>query len=110
MAWVDDRVWCHDKIVDLSDKAFRVWVHGIAYSSGMGTKGHLSTAHQRLIGTTPKIRAELMAADLWDANGSDGVVIHDWDEHNGKRDERRAKDRERKRLMRQKQFSGGGQP
>lgn len=107
MAWLDDRVWCHDKIINISDKAFRVWVNGITYSSGMGTKGQLTPAHQKLIGSTPKIKAELFKAELWDANGDSGVVIHDWDEHNGKRDERRAKDRERKRKMREQQFGGG---
>ena len=39
MAWVDDRIWCHQKLADLSDRAFRVWVNGIAYSSGFQTKG-----------------------------------------------------------------------
>lgn len=102
MAWLDDRLWCHPKIVGLTDRAHRVYVDGITYSSGMSTKGRLTAAQQKLIGCAAKQRHELVAAGLWDLNG-DGttVLIHDWDEHNGKRDERRAKDRQRKRDARQ---------
>lgn len=100
MAWIDDRIWCHQKVTDISDKAYRAWVNSIAYSSGMSTHGNISEAQQRLVGATPKVRDELVAAGLWDANGSADVRIHDWDAHNGKRDARRAADRERKRLAR----------
>lgn len=101
MAWIDDRIWCHPKIVGLSDKAKVAYMFGLAYCSGMSTSGRLDRATQRLMGATDKTRAELVAAGLWDLNG-DGVTvhIHDWDEHNGRRDERRAKDRERKRRWR----------
>ena len=37
MAWLDERIWCHPKITDLSDRAFRVYVNSIAYASGMNT-------------------------------------------------------------------------
>ena len=107
MAWVDDRIWCHQKLADLSDRAYRVLMNGIAYSSGFQTKGCLTVGHQRLIGATPKMRGELLTAGLWDENGDAGISIHDWDAHNGKRDERRTRDRERKRLERDKQYGGG---
>lgn len=107
MAWVDDRIWCHGKFLPLSDKAFRVWVHSLGYAGGFATKGHLDLQQQRIIGSTPKVRAELISGGLWDENG-DGksIVVHDWDEHNGKRDERREKDRERKRNARAKAPDG----
>ena len=99
MAWIDDRIWCHPKFVALSPRAFRAWVQGVAYSSGFGTRGRLSAVQLKLVGATEPVRRELIDAGLWE-NTADGVVIHDWDEHNGKRDERRAKDRERKRAAR----------
>lgn len=99
MAWIDNRAWSHPKVVGLSDQAFRVWVNGICYSSGFGTQGRLGAAHQKLVGSTPKIRRELENAGLWLDEGPD-VLIHDWDEHNGERD-RKAENR--KRYMREYQ-------
>lgn len=100
MAWLDDRMWCHPKIVDLSDKAFRVYVNSISYSSGMGTSGVLTIRKQQLVGANAKVRVELVEAGLWDELAYSDVRIHDWDEHNGKRDARRAADRERKKSAR----------
>lgn len=102
MAWIDDRIWCHPKFTDLSAPAFRAYVNGVAYASGMSTRGHLTSEQQKLVGGTSKVRNELVRAQLWDEN-SNGIVVHDWEEHNGKRDERRAADRERKRLARAKE-------
>lgn len=109
MAWIDDRIWCHPKIVGLTDKAKVAYTFGLAYSSGMGTSGHLDPSIQRLLGATTKTRNELVKAGLWHLNG-DGrtVVIHDWEEHNGLRDKRRAKDRERKRAYRAQQRASAG--
>lgn len=106
MAWLDDRVWCHPKLADVSDRAFRVWVNGMAYSCGFGTRGVLTAGQQRTIGCDAKARRELVGAGLWDIH-VDGVCIHDWDEHNGKRDARRAADRERKRRARSNGTSAG---
>ena len=101
MAWLDDRVWCHPKLTDLSNHAFRVWAHGICYSTGFGTRGRLTRGQQRTIGADKKATAELVDAGLWDIDGSE-VVYHEWDEKNGRRDDRRAKDRERKRVERER--------
>lgn len=98
MAWIDDRIWCHEKFTDLSGDAFAAYVKGLAYSSGMMTKGHLTPGQMRLVGG-PKDARALIAAGLWDVNGN-GVSIHDWDEHNGKRDARKEAERERKRERR----------
>ena len=101
MAWIDDRIWCHPKFSDLSSHAFAAWCKGVAYSSGMSTAGHLTAGQQKLIGADSRARRELVAAGLWDVNGDgESVVIHDWNDHNGKRDARRAADRERKRRQR----------
>lgn len=97
MAWLDDRYWCHPKIVGLTDASYRANTNAITYSSGMSTHGILDPGQQRLVGAQPRHRRELIAAGVWDDLGDGRVIIHDWDEHNGKRDERRAADRERKR-------------
>jgi len=103
MAWIDDRIWCHPKFNGLTPQAFATYIRAIAYSSGMGTAGHLDQATQKLVGGTKRVRGELITAGLWDVNGDgQSVVIHDWDEHNGVRDERRAKARERMRAYRAK--------
>lgn len=106
MAWLDDRVWCHPKLADVSDRSFRVWISGMAYSSGFGTKGILSAGHQRTIGSDARSRRELVAAGLWHEIDQ-GIEINDWDEHNGKRDARRVADRERKRAARSAGKSSG---
>lgn len=102
MAWVDDRIWCHPKFTDLSALAFRVYIQAIAYSAGMSTRGRLSVEQQRLVGSNLKVRNELVKSRLWDAKKTGEICIHDWDEHNGKRDDRRERDRARKRADRLK--------
>ncbi len=103
MAWLDDRAWCHPKLTRLSDRALRVWVSGLCYSAGFGTKGRLEDVHQKLIGTTEKAKRELVSIGLWHDVENGAVLIHDWDEHNDKRDAKRASDRERKRRQRDKE-------
>jgi len=100
-AWIDDRIWCHPKFTGLSGNAFAVYVKGVAYASGMATNGVLDVEVQRMLGTTPAVRKELVTANLWDPNGV-GVVIHDWEEHNGARDRRRVRERERMRETRRR--------
>lgn len=102
MAWIDDRIWCHPKLADISDSAFRVYVNGVAYSSGFHTSGTLTAGQQRAIGATARTRTELVKARLWEIKSAEDVAIHDWAEHNAKRDARRKADRERKRLERAK--------
>lgn len=100
MAWLDDRVWCHPKLTDISDRAWRVWVSSIAYSSGLGTSGVLTVQQQRIVGGTPVIRRALIEGRLWDELDAGAVVIHDWAEHNERRDAKRRTDRERKQRQR----------
>lgn len=110
MAWIDDRIWCHGKFADLTDHAFAAYVKAVAYSSGMNCRGHLSLGQQRLIGCDTKARRELINAGLWDTNGdATSIYIHDWDEHNSKRDDRREADRVRKRAARKSQGTSAGQ-
>jgi hypothetical protein len=101
MAWTDDRLWCHPKYVGLTVNAKLALRHSFEYASGMSTHGKLTAAQQSLVGAKPATRRELIAAGWWDLNGDgETVMIHDWDEHNGVRDERKAKARERMRAYR----------
>jgi hypothetical protein len=99
MAWIDDRIWCHPKFIDLSPHAFSVWVKGAAYATGFGTRGILTAGAQKAVGSDTKAVRELVAAGLWTQHGTD-VHYHDWDDHNGKRDDRRDRERQRKREAR----------
>jgi hypothetical protein len=104
MAWTDDRLWCHPKYVGLSWRAKAVLRHSFEYAGGMGTRGTLSEAAQTVIGATPTVRNELIEHGWWEVNGDGASVhIHDWEEHNGRRLEKRAKDRERLRRWRENQ-------
>jgi hypothetical protein len=102
VAWLDDRYWCHPKIVSLSDGAYRANTNAIAYCAGMGTGGVLDQAQQRVVGAQAKHRRELVAGGVWDDLGGGRIQIHDWDDHNSSRDRRRESDRERKRRQRQR--------
>ena len=104
MAWTDDRLWCHPKYVGLSWRAKAVLRHGFEYAGGMNTKGVLTAASQTTIGASRSVRAELVNAGWWDENGDGKTVhIHDWEEHNGQRDQKRERERERLRRWRAKQ-------
>jgi len=73
------------------------------YSAGFNCHGHLTIGQQRTIGTTTKARNELIRAGLWNLNGDDATIyIHDWADHNSKRDARRQADRIRKKQERAK--------
>ena len=107
MAWIDDRIYCHPKLMRVSKAARWTWVAGNAYSAGWQTHGRLERGEQEAIGSTPAIRRELVAAHLWHAAENGAIEINDWDEHNSKRDARREADRERKRLARSNGTSAG---
>lgn len=109
MAWLDDLVWCKPSWLEVPDRSYRVWTHGLAYSSGLTTRGVLTTAQQRLIGSTPKIRADLVERGLWEEREAGAVYIRNWQERNGKRDERKEKDRNRKREARKSAGLSAGQ-
>jgi hypothetical protein len=94
VAWLDERIWCHPKMTDLTDRAFRVYVNGLAYSSGFGCRGHLTAGQQKAIGATGRVRGELVRAGLWEDAPGGSIDIHDWDGHNAKREARRAANRD----------------
>lgn len=105
MAWLDDRIQTHPKIVALSDRAHRAWINGLCYCSMHGTGGQLGAAIA--VHRIPKaIVRELVRAGVWDEEDDGTIWVHDWQAHNESRDnaidERRAADRERQRAHRER--------
>ena len=111
MAWIDERIWCHPKLLRCTPAARWLYVCGICYSSGFSTRGELNRSAQKAIGSGSRLRADLVRAGLWivDENDARIVRINDWHEHNGRRDAshetRLQADRERKRAERAAQKS-----
>lgn len=106
MAWLDDRLWAHPKINQVSPRAFQAFVFSITYSSGFGLYGVLTEADLRKLHVGSRTRQELVEAALWHNVNGGGIEINDWAEHNSKRDavieDRRKADRERKRRERER--------
>lgn len=96
MAWIDDRIYAHHRVLSVSKAARWEFVAACAYSSGWGTRGHLTRGALEAIGCDRKVLRELVTAGLF-AETSDGWMIRGWDEHNERRDDRRERERERKR-------------
>ncbi|MEV8353157.1 hypothetical protein ACFVTT_23435 [Streptomyces niveus] len=86
MPWVrlDDRFPTHRKVALLSDRAFRLYVSALCWSSENLTEGRILAKELPLVSRvrSPKTAAtELEAAGLWDpAEG--GWAIHDYLEYN----------------------------
>lgn len=104
MAWLDDRIRDHPKIRKASPVAFQWWAFALCYCSAHGTGGHLDDAIE--IMRVPKsVVNELVKTGLWDRE-DDGLWVHDWQEHNDKRDDaiekRREQARERQARHREK--------
>ena len=86
MPWVrlDDRFPSHRKVALLSDRAFRLYVSALCWSSENLTEGAVLERELTLVARvrSPKTAAaELEAAGLWD-RAEAGWVIHDYLEYN----------------------------
>ncbi len=98
MSWVriDDKAMTHPKIVGLSDKAFRLWVWGLAYCQQHLTDGLIPIA--ALPAGSGRIAVVLVLARLWDAIDAGGWIVHDYTDWNDSKirvEEKRAQARER---------------
>lgn len=88
MPWVriDENALDHPKIGGLPDGAFRLWVQGLAYCQKFLTDGFVGDlAIRGLHAYSPKRRALLVAAGLWDLSES-GIRVHDYLEWNDSRE------------------------
>jgi len=110
MPWgrLDDQLHQNEKVLSLSDKAFRVWLYSISYCNAKRSRDPVGTLGRgavqalcRLVGAGPAVVAELIAKRGWDA-APDGVVVHDFPDYGPPKDptaaERMARWREKQRL------------
>lgn len=86
MPWVrlDDRFPSHRKVALLSDRAFRLYVSALCWSSENLTEGKVLDRELALVAhvrSARKAAADLEAAGLWD-RVTGGWVIHDYLEYN----------------------------
>ena len=91
MTWVkiDDLITEHPKFVGLTDAAWTLWIHGLAYSGRNLTDGLIPTGMLRRLCNTAnpaKAAAELVTTGLWDLVPA-GWEIHDYCEHQRTSDE-----------------------
>jgi hypothetical protein len=107
MPWVriDENAMDHPKIGALPDGAFRLWVQALAYCQKHLTDGYVShQAIRAMRAFSPKRRAELESAGLWDRAES-GIQVHDylvWNESRETVTQKRDAAKERMRLAREK--------
>lgn len=85
MSWarLDDKFPEHEKVTELSDRAFRVLVTAICYSSRNLTDGHLKpSVLAAATGGRKTALGELEQAGLMEKNGNGGYQIHDYLDYN----------------------------
>lgn len=96
MPWArfDDRFPDHEKIVPLSNSAFRLHVTAICYANAQLTDGYISVGVLRRIGWAcddlDADVAQLCAHNLWE-RAEEGYLVHDYLEYNPSREEELAK-------------------
>lgn len=82
MTWVrlDDNMPMHPKILEVGHDAAWLHVCGIAYCSRLLTDGRIPSAAVSMLGGPVKALPKLLAAGLWQQDGSDYVVVGylDW--------------------------------
>lgn len=80
MTWVkiDDGMIDHPKIIGISDRALRLYLFGLCYSSRHLTDGFVPEQIARQFGR--KFPAELVKAGLWD-DADSGYKVHDYGEY-----------------------------
>jgi hypothetical protein len=85
MPWcrIDDAAMSHPKIVGLSDKAFRLWVWGLAYAQLHLTDGRIIA--EAIPARLKRASADLLGARLWETEPS-GFQIHDYLDWNESRE------------------------
>ena len=92
MSWArfDDRFPDHEKIVPLSNSAFRLHVTAICYANAQLTDGYIGVGVLRRIGwacdNLDEDVAQLCANNLWE-RAEEGYLVHDYLEYNPSREE-----------------------
>lgn len=105
MSWlrIDDKFAAHPKVLELTDREFRVHLQTLCYCAEYQTGGVVPASAFRSLGVTPKITRRLLEVGLWE-NGDSTVKIHDFHIYNPV-DPTSA---ERKRRFRERHRNGEG--
>lgn len=91
----------HPKIVGLSDKAFRLWVWGLAYCQQHLTDGVIPLAAATV--QAARVAHDLVDARLWERLEPSGWLVHhycDWNDSRETVEEKKARARERMKNVR----------
>jgi hypothetical protein len=103
---IDDGFGEHEKIIDLSDRSFRLHVVALCYCARNLTDGRLRkrqvAAVCAITGATRRNLVELVSAGLWDEYGKDGYRINDYLDYNPPSAEVKQKREEAKERMRRR--------
>jgi hypothetical protein len=86
MTWLrlDDRFAENPKIVELSDREFRVWIRTLCYAA-RNERGEFTPAMCReVVGLTPATVDRFVEAGLLEPNGGTTFEVHDWRIYNPK--------------------------
>jgi hypothetical protein len=114
--WValDEQFPEHDKVMDLTDRAFRLHVTALCYCARNLTNGFLEPKHVKVVCAVVQVARparfidELVAADLWIVT-DEGYAIKNYLDYNPTKDhvdKKRAEARERMKRLRSERTSG----
>lgn len=113
MTWlrIDDKMLRHPKILELTDREFRVYMRALCYCAEYGTAGKLTPRAARDVGITILFARKLVKIRLLDDLGNGAAQIHDWDIYNpgdptAKQRKQRWKTKQAARLERHKNTNG----
>lgn len=93
MSWIklDDQIFTHPKVVDLSKDAKLLYLAGLCYCGAQLTDGLITNGATRILLATIEANCEAIAslvdAGLWETNEAGGYRVHDYLEHQSSRDE-----------------------
>lgn len=75
---VDDKFWCHPKVIGLSSDALALWLKAGCWSAQQLTDGFIPANAIASLGSVEAAH-ELVSAGLWEEIGDDGFGFHDWE-------------------------------
>lgn len=83
---VDDKFWCHPKVIGLSSDALALWLKAGCWSAQQLTDGFVPKNAIPSLGTA-EAAADLVASGLWEEISDDGFGFHDWEKFQPTRDQ-----------------------
>jgi hypothetical protein len=93
MSWIklDDQIFTHPKVVELSKDAKLLYLAGLCYCGAQLTDGMITKGATRVLLATIEANCEAIASlvdsGLWEANENGSFQVHDYLEHQSSRDE-----------------------